>query len=194
MKTFTGRLSTSKSLSRFIVSDAGELSLVSLLLLGAAVALVHDRLDFALGMPGHHGLEWMTVLLFARFTSRRTWVAVIVAVGAAGTDLGLAGNLMHTAAKIPLYCASAAMVDVLYMALPRRWRNISAGALIGVLAHCTRIVIMALLAVAGVKFGVFRNGLLFPLTAYAGFGLVGGACGTLLAQAWLRAGPGRRRA
>lgn len=192
MKTFTGGLPTSKSLSRFIVNDAGELSLLSLLLLGAAVALVHDRLDFALGMPGHHGLEWMTVLLFARFTSRSTWVAIVVAMGAAGTDVGLAGNLMHTVHKIPLYFISAVMVDALYMALPRRWHTIPAGALLGLLAHCTRIIIMMLLAVAGLRFGVFRNGFLFPLTAYAGFGLVGGACGALLAQAWRHGVPGHR--
>ncbi len=192
MKTFTGGLPTSRSLSRFIVNDAGELSLLSLLLLGAAVALVHDRLDFALGMPGHHGLEWMTVLLFARFTSRRTWVAIVVAAGAAGTDLGLAGNLMHAVYKIPLYSASALMVDALYIALPRRWHTVPAGALVGLLAHCTRIIIMALLALAGVKMGVFRNGFLFPFMTYAGFGLVGGACGALLAQAWRHGVPGHR--
>lgn len=190
MKALTGEWSTKKSLRRFILSDEGELAVLPLLLLGAAVALVHDRLDFSMGMPGHHGLEWMTVLLFARFTSRRPWAALIVAAGTTATDLGLADSFLHAARNVPLYFIGAATVDLLYRAVPARWRGVTSGAAIGVAAHGTKILIMALLALSGVEFGVFRNGFLFPLATYAGFGLVGGASGALLAQAWRGLRPG----
>jgi hypothetical protein len=60
------------------------------------VALLHRTLDFSLGLPGHHGLEWMTVLLFARLLSPGRWACLMVAAGAAGGDLVLAADLMHT--------------------------------------------------------------------------------------------------
>ena len=72
-----------RSLSQFVHEDDGTLTLFALFTLGILAALMHQELRMGLNIPGRHGLEWMTLLLFGRIQSRYRWAGVMVASGAA---------------------------------------------------------------------------------------------------------------
>lgn len=176
--------------SSLSIADGG---LLGLLLLGVLVALLHAKLRYGLGLPGHHGLEWMTAALFARFISPRNWSALAVGCGAAAGEMIFAADLLHLAKSVPLYLVCGALVDLLYRGLPQTLRGVAAAAAIGALAHSAKALLQlgAVLAF-GAELGLARHGLLFPLLTHAAFGLVGGACGAVLARGLNAARSGRR--
>jgi two-component system CheB/CheR fusion protein len=46
---------------------------------GVAAVLLHISVDMALKLPGHHGLEWMALLMFARTLSTERHAAMVAA-------------------------------------------------------------------------------------------------------------------
>lgn len=165
--------------------ESAELSVPVLLLLGVAVAAVHRFFDFGLGLPGHHGLELLTALMFARLASDRPWAAVFVAAGAAGGDLGLSAHLLHSLKNAPLYFLTGLIVDGGFLLLGRYSRLLPVAALLGGVAFLVKP--LAMLGIAGigdVVFGFMRHGVVFPLITHASFGVVGAVVGALLARAW----------
>jgi hypothetical protein len=189
-----GRSPAGKSSSLFI-PETGEVTAVALLLIGAVAAILHAKLRLGIGLPGHHGLEWMTALLFARCASGRDWAALIVGLGAAGAAVALAAaDPAHLAKAVPVYLLSAGLVDLVYRATPGRLRGILAAALIGALVYGAKPVLqLGAAALADATFGFMRHGNVFPVVTHAAFGLIGGACGALLARGLRtarRRGPG----
>ena len=90
MRTVTK--SWEKTLSKLFVLDNQQLSIPSLLLLGTIAGLMYTHLRYPLNIPGHHGLEWMALVMFGRCLSSQRYAATILATGA------VAGYL----AQIPL--------------------------------------------------------------------------------------------
>jgi hypothetical protein len=180
--TAAGGSSPAKSSSAFI-PEAGELSPAALILIGVIAAVLHAKLRLGLGLPGHHGLEWMTALLFARCASGRDWAALIVGVGAAAGATALAADAGHLAKAVSVYLLTAGFVDLLYRAAPARTRGVALAALIGALVFAAKPAVQLLFAwIAGVEFGFMRHAPMFPILTHAAFGLVGGACGAILAR------------
>src|SRR5690606_31495266 len=106
--SWTSRLSSLTGL------DRGELPLWALPLTGAAAGLLHhavDLSDTSLNLPGHHGLELMTALAFARMASTRRWAALCAVAGTIGTHLALTHDIVHGLKHVPTYALTAILVD-----------------------------------------------------------------------------------
>src|SRR5512138_3895870 len=56
----------------------------ALLLIGSGVTAVvlHRAFDGSLGLPGHHGIEWMALLIIGRMSSRFRGAGTLTSVGA----------------------------------------------------------------------------------------------------------------
>ena len=162
-------------------------TLAPMLLLGVVVALLHSRLNYSLGLPGHHGLELFTALMFTRLVTGRGWAAVTVATGVVAGDLMFAADFMHNLRHVPLYFLAGAIVDMAWLWLGRRCRLIVVAACVGAVAHMSKPLFMSGVSLAtGAAFGFERHGPWFPLITHAAFGAIGAICGTILARAWLQ--------
>jgi hypothetical protein len=182
----TGRWST-RSPSKPSDLERELRATAALLLLGAAIALLHSRLNYSLGLPGHHGLELYTALLFARLVTQRPWAAVTVATGLVAGDLAFAADFLHNLKHVPLYFLAGAIVDLSYRRFGARCRTIPFAACIGAVAHVSKTLIMTAVALAaGAAFGFQRHGPWFPVMTHAAFGAIGAICGAILARAWLQ--------
>lgn len=181
--TRIGRLSARK-LSKLSGLDDRTLSVWALLLLGFAVSLLHTTLNYSLGLPGHHGLELMSAMLFARLIARERWAASVLALGTVGGDLVLATDLLHNLKHVPVYFLAGGLVDGSHRLLGERLRLLPIAALVGGTVHLTKpIVMLGAAAATGASFGFMRHGDLFPLVTHFSFGAVGAICGALLARA-----------
>lgn len=186
-ETLTGRSST-KRLLRLTGLDAAELPVWALLLLGLLISVLHSKLDYSLGLPGHHGLELMTALMFARLVARERWACLVVATGTVGGDLVLASDFMHNLKHVPLYFLAGGLVDLLYRFFGNGSRRLACAALIGGAAHITKPLMMTAIALAsGAAFEFSRHGPIFPMVTHFAFGAIGAICGALLARAYLDA-------
>jgi hypothetical protein len=180
----TGKWSL-KRFSRLTGLESRELSLPALFLLGVAVAVVHRYFDFNLGLPGHHGLELLTALMFARLASDRPWVAVVVVAGTAGANLGLSPHILHSFKNVPLYFLIALMIDGAWRVLGERCRALPVAAAVGAVAFVAKpVLLLGAAALIGTSFGFMRHGAVFPIITYISFGTIGAICGALLARAW----------
>lgn len=183
-QTQTGKWSL-KRLSRLTVPESRELSLPALFLLGMAVAVVHRYFDFNLGLPGHHGLELLTAVMFARLTSDRPWVAVMVITGTAVGEVGLSPHILNAFKNVPLYYLIGVVIDGGYYLLGRRARFLPVAAALGAGAFVLKpLCLYGVAAVSSLTFGFMRHADWFPVVTYLCFGGIGSICGALLARAW----------
>lgn len=163
-------------------SRATEIGL--LLGLGALVVLAHVSAHLPLKLPGHHGLEWMAILMFARTLSRERHAAAIVALASAGLcslpALGLNEPFMGLG-----YLLTGLVVDALYAWL-RVPGPFTLAALAG-LAHVAKpLWKWAAVQGLGVSFGSITAGTAFAIGSHLGFGFVGGLAGALAGRALRR--------
>ena len=169
---------TSSSATEFAPSLFGSrrAELAFLAGIGVMAVLLHISVDMALKLPGHHGLEWMALLMFARTLSTERHAAMVAAASAAGMSL-LPLTGMNPSAAIS-YVLAGFVVDALY----RLVRRPNAGVLgvIAALGHATK-PLWKLVATKGatVHFGSIANGLGITLAGHLLFGLVGGVAGAL---------------
>lgn len=156
--------------------------------IGAVTVLLHESVNWALQMPGHHGLEWMALLMFARTLSGERHAATVAAASAAALSaLPFAG--MNPSASVS-YLLAGLVVDTLY----RLMRRPGAGRLgvIAALGHVTKpLWKFALTKGATVHFGSVANGLGLTVAGHLTFGFVGGVAGALAGLA-VRERLGRR--
>ena len=56
----------------------------ALLLIGGGVAAVvlHRVYDLSLGLPGHHGIEWMALMIIGRASSKYRGAGTLTSIGA----------------------------------------------------------------------------------------------------------------
>lgn len=144
--------------------------------IGIATVLLHVSVNWALQMPGHHGLEWMALLMFARTLSSERHAATLAALSAAGLSaLPFAG--MNPSASVS-YLLAGLVVDALY----RLVRRPNAGVLgvVAALGHATKpLWKLALTKGAVANFGSVANGIGFTVAGHLMFGFVGGVAGAL---------------
>lgn len=151
--------------------------LVGLSLLGALVVVLHASVNLPLKLPGHHGLEWMALLMFGRTLSTDRHAATIVALGAAFTaSLPLWG--FHGMGMGLNYLLTGLIVDGIY-----RWLRQPGAATLGVtaaLAHVAKpLWKWAAVNGMGLSFGSITAGVGYTLLTHFCFGLVGGVAGAL---------------
>ena len=184
-KTLTGKFWTSKPSRLFASDDAAALPAWALPVLGLVVAVLHSPLGYSLGLPGHHGLELMTALLFARLASTRPWACLMLVSGTVAGDFVLSADVMNNVKNAPLYFMFGGLVDAAFRLWGDRCRRLVIAAAIGATVHLAKPLLLTSLAVAaGTSFGFMRHGAVFPVLTYASFGAVGAICGALLARSW----------
>jgi hypothetical protein len=185
MKTQTaaGAWSEKRSSSN-IEGRAGAAQTKQLLLLiglGAAIPVLHALLHWPLKLPGHHGLEYMALMMFGRTVVDHRWAALTIATSAAVTSFIPVFGFNELGMRFSFLLAGLT-VDLLYRYVP--WRNPVVLAAMAALAHATKPLWKSVAAAGwNLKFGSLASGVGFPLMTHLCFGFVGGMIGVLLGRA-----------
>jgi hypothetical protein len=187
--TLDGAASTARS------SSATSPLVVELALLaaaGLAAALLHEAFRWPLKLPGHHGLEWLAILMAARLLSQRPGAALAVAGGAALGALGLMGTEPN-AQRAGIYLVQGLVLDGLFLLLRGGVAPFLLAPLLGATVHAlSPLVKNALLLPGAATLGSLSQGLAWPLATHAAFGAVGALCGALAVRALRRTRPPAR--
>ncbi len=155
----------------------------ALLLIGGGVMAVvlHQALDNGLGLPGHHGLEWMALMIIGRASSKYRGAGTLTSIGAsfASTLPLLRGDNPFTWL---FYLLPGPVMDLAFRYLPRYANKLWFMILIAGLAHATKPVgQLTINLLIGWPFGSFRYGVLYPFASHLLFGMIGGLLGGLIA-------------
>ena len=176
-----------KTLSNpFVREETGRLSILSLFLLGCIGGLLHVHLKYPLDIPGHHGLEWMALVLFGRCLSDNRYAATILASGAAASYLSQSAflALAHDIKPALIFLLTGACADLIFRFSRDRLPMIVNAGVIGGLAFVSKPLVMYGLFLGGMKVGSFiKNPDYLPFISHLLFGLVGGVGGAILALA-----------
>ena len=161
----------SKAFPIKLAIDATEFILLAGI--GAAGVLLHAYLRMPLGIPGHHGVIYMALLLSGRLISNKKFASSYSSIGAA-TML-----LFHLGFKDPfipvLYLFPGFIVDIFFYNFKKIKLNIIILAVICGLAYMTIPITRAIITLAtGFPFGTFAKGFLLPIFTHFIFGFVGG--------------------
>lgn len=188
-QTVRGEWQPKSTLNSIEWTSGTEWRRVALLLIaGVAATALHARFNLPLKMPGHHGLEWMAILIFARCASRYRWAALIVAVGAAASSAVPVWGFKEPGFSYVLaYLVQGLTLDLLYAGAGRSRQWAFALAIFAAVAYATKpFVHWLLLHSIGGHYGSVVNGLGYPAASHLLFGLTGGLTGALLWKATQR--------
>ncbi|MCD6347082.1 MAG: hypothetical protein J7L96_06660 [Bacteroidales bacterium] len=166
-----------KFTSRIIVHSVSRQvsEAIALFLLGALAMFVHARFRWGASMPGHHGLEFMAILMASRLNTRLKWSSVFMVLGI-GTMIVLPFMGFHNPVTALGYLFPVIVLDACYLILPDKRKKIWLLSLIGGFAYMSvpifRILLMALAGfpyTVSAKYGTA----LIPLAGFFVFGLLG---------------------
>jgi len=149
--------------------------------------LLHVHLRYPLNISGHHGLEWMALLLFGRLLSTQRNAALCIATGAAASYLAQSAllPLAHEVKPAFIFLLTGATADILYRFTKDRLPVLVNAGLIGGLAFVTKPTAMyALYLGVSMHVGMFiKHPDYLPFVSHLLFGAAGGVGGALLARA-----------
>jgi hypothetical protein len=160
-----------------------SLSWIEALLLisgGVAAVVLHRAIDLSLGLPGHHGIEWMAIMIIGRASSKYRGAGTLTSIGASFASVMpfLAGDNPITWAY---YLLPGPVMDLAFRYLPRYAHKLWFMALLGGFAHMTKPVgQLTVNLVTGWPIGSFRFGVLYPFASHILFGMIGGFLGGLI--------------
>lgn len=147
---------------------------------GALAVVLHRAYDLSLGLPGHHGMEWMALMIIGRASSRFRGAGTLTSVGAS-----FASALPFLHGENPFtwlfYLLPGPVMDLAFRYLPLYANKLWFLVLLGGFAHATKPMgqfIMNLFT--GWPFGSFRYGVLYPFASHLLFGMIGGLVGALI--------------
>lgn len=171
-----------KNLSREFLTNhtlANVLEVILLLLAGVMAIVLHARLRTPINIPGHHGIEFMAIIIAARLSSKMKWASSISALGIGVfilfPVLGFKDPMMGFNYMLPLF-----LVDIFYNYLnsdKHKKLIIALAAGFGyMLIPLSRIVLML---TTGYPYSTFlKHGFVTPVITFFFFGLLGGLLGT----------------
>jgi hypothetical protein len=156
--------------------------LEALLLLGSGVLAVvlHRIFDSSPGLPGHHGIEWMALLIMGRSFSRFRGAGSLAGIGA---SLATAVPFLHTSNPFTwlFYLLPGPIMDLAFRYLPRYADKLWFLMALGGLAHVTKPLGQLIInLIFGWPFGSFRFGVVYPVASHLLYGVIGGLLGALL--------------
>ena len=147
---------------------------------GAMSVVLHQAFRWPLNLPGHHGIEWIALLLMGRAFSRLGPAGSLTSLGAVGAA-ALTGWIGRDPFIWVIYSVPGPLVDLAFRSLPRHADKVWFFMLLGGLAHTTKPLIRLIITVAsGWSFGSFRFGIAYPVASHFLYGLIGGLFGALL--------------
>lgn len=175
-------ISSPKTVSRVFPTDGTLNGWEALLLFGSGVLAVvlHRAFDLSLGLPGHHGIEWMALMVMGRAFSRFRGAGTMTSIGAS-----FAATLPFLHGGNPLtwlfYLLPGPVMDVAFRYFPGAAKRVWFLALLGGLAHVTKpIGQLTFNLLTGWPFGSFRYGVLYPFASHLLIGMIGGLVGALI--------------
>lgn len=157
--------------------------LEALLLLGsgALAVLLHQSFRLPLGLPGHHGIEWMALLILGRSFSRFRGAGTLASLGAAGTAILPVWGASHDPFIWLIYMVPGPVMDLAFHYLPQYAGRYWFLSILGGVAHITKPLIrLAITILSGWSFGSFRYGVVYPVSSHLLYGMIGGLLGALL--------------
>jgi hypothetical protein len=174
--------SSLKKTSKSFQTDWSLSWIEALLLMGGGVMAValHRALDTSLGLPGHHGIEWMAILIIGRASSRYRGAGTLTSIGAA-----FASVLPFLSGENPFtwiyYLLPGPVMDLAFYYLPSYSNKLLFMILLGGFAHVTKpIGQLSVNLLTGWPVGSFRFGVTYPFASHLLFGMIGGLLGALI--------------
>ena len=156
---------------------------------GALAVVLHRAFDMSLGLPGHHGMEWMALMILGRASSRFRGAGSITSLGASFASMM---PLLHSDNPYTwlFYLLPGPVMDLAYRYLPGLTNKLWFLVLLSGLAHATKPVGQLIVnLITGWPFGSFRNGVLYPFATHLLFGMIGGLVGALIVLGIQRISP-----
>lgn len=176
----TSSLKTISSASR---TDWSLSWIEALLLIGGGVMAVvlHRATDLSLGLPGHHGLEWMAIMILGRASSKFRGAGTLTSIGASAASMMpfLQGGNPYAWV---FYLLPGFLLDVVFRYAPGLTKYLWFLAFLGGMAHATKpLGQLAINLITGWPFGSFRYGVVYPFVSHFLFGMIGGLLGAWIA-------------
>ena len=163
----------------------------ALLLIGGGVmaVILHRALDMSLGLPGHHGIEWMAIMILGRASSKFRGAGTLTSIGAS-----FASVLPFLHGDNPMtwiyYLLPGPVMDLAFRYLPRYANKLWFMVLLGGLAHMTKpIGQLTANLITGWPIGSFRFGIVYPFASHLFFGMIGGLLGAMVVLGISRISP-----
>ena len=147
---------------------------------GALAVVLHRTFDMSLGLPGHHGMEWIALMVMGRASSHYRGAGTLTSLGAS-----LSSTLPFLHGENPytwlFYLFPGLVMDLAFRYFPSLSSKVWFLVLLGGLAHATKPVGQLLMnLLTGWPFGSFRYGVLYPFATHLLFGMFGGLVGALI--------------
>lgn len=184
-------ISSPKSTSRSYPTEWSLTWLEALLLIGGGMMAVvlHRTTDLSLGLPGHHGIEWMAIMILGRTSSRFRGAGTLTSLGAS-----FASALPFLHGDNPFtwifYLLPGPVMDLAFRYLPRYASKLWFMVLLGGFAHMTKpIGQLTVNLLTGWPIGSFRFGVVYPFASHILYGMIGGLLGALILYGVRRALP-----
>ncbi len=171
-----------KSLSKTYLTNrtlAKVLEIILLLLAGVLAIVLHARLRTPLNIPGHHGMEFMAIILAARLSSNMKWASSISALGIGVfilfPVLGFKDPMMGFNYMLPCF-----FMDIAYNTIQnKKYRNLYLSIAAGFAYMLIPVSRMITTISTGYPYSSFlKHGFVTPLATFLLFGLMGGILGT----------------
>jgi hypothetical protein len=154
----------------------------ALLLIGGGVAAVilHRAFDTSPGLPGHHGIEWMALMIIGRASSKYRGAGTLTSIGASFASVL---PFLHTDNPFTwlFYLLPGPIMDLAFRYLPRYANKLWFMILLAGFAHATKpLGQLVINLISGWPFGSFRFGFVYPFASHLLFGMIGGLLGALV--------------
>ena len=154
----------------------------AMLLIGSGMLAVvlHRAYDLSLGQPGHHGIEWMALMIMGRASSKYRGAGTLTSIGA---SFASALPILHGENPFTwlFYLLPGPVMDMAFRYLPRYANKLWFLILLGGFAHATKPLGQVIVnLISGWPFGSFRYGVAYPFASHLLFGMIGGLLGGLM--------------
>lgn len=147
---------------------------------GALAVVLHRAYDLSLGLPGHHGIEWMALMIIGRASSRFRGAGSITSLGASFASMM---PMLHSDNPYTwfFYLLPGPVMDLAFRYLPRYANTFWFMIVLGGFAHATKpLAQFTVNLFTGWPFGSFRYGVVYPFASHLLFGMIGGFVGALI--------------
>ena len=171
-----------KTLSRKYLTNlsiAGILEILLLIGAGVLAIVLHARLRTPLNIPGHHGIEFMAIILAARLSSKIKWASSISALGSGifllFPVLGFKDPMMGFNYMLPCF-----FIDLAYNFIKNnKYRNLFLSIAAGLAYLMVPMSRLITTLTTGFPYSSFlKHGFATPIFTFLLFGLLGGILGT----------------
>lgn len=180
MSELLGKLYPKKSLSG---TNASVKEWIWLIGLGGAIVLFQSFLRIPLHLPGHHGLEWMAILMISRLTSNVRWASSVSSTTAAGLSM-IPALGVHDPFMPLIYLLPGLVIDLVYSLLNRTHLGVVSVLILSALAgiaHSTKPVFRVVInSFMHFPYGSLLSGFVYPTVTHFLFGFMGGSFGIML--------------